>query len=388
MGLLVVGFASAQSKDPYEGRVGINIMTPSATLNIKSLTGTDATTKNFELENASGTKMVTVLDNGSLGINNANPFYTLDVNGNGRFINGNGDTQVNIGAVAGQFAYNRFLRGIKARWDIGMTNALESTGDKGSNFYINSFNDEGVYKATPFFISRENSRIGINTVGPTSTLDIAGNARIRTIPQGTDETIFTKVLVADASGNIAAISRTDPGVPNATETIYGNSKVPTKIMADGETFYTIQENRQEKGGAYYRYTGQSITLPPGKWVVHCAYLVSGANDTLDREHQLEDGKSVWFRGIIDDNDTNGIVNNLGHLNVPKTPILISTSLNQADLYKVALGVWLIDNDTNTDKTYYVKVSIHPNGKFVSSDMDKVSQFSVWLEDYLFAMKRK
>lgn len=107
---------------------------------------------------------------------------------------------------------------------------------------------------------------------------------------------------------------------------------------------------------------------------------------LDIEHQLEDGKSVWFRGIIDDTDR--LVNNLGHLNAPKTPILISTSLNQADLYKVASGVWLIDNDTNADKTYYVKVSIQPNGKFVSSDTDKVSEFSVWLEDYLFAMKRK
>lgn len=381
VGILSIGYAYAQ-----EGRVGINTEIPNATLDVKAKTNNGS--KVLELQNSAGTKLVTALDNGKVGINNTNPFYTFDVNGNGRFINGNGDTQVNIGAIEGQFAYNRFLRGDKTRWDIGMTNALESTGDKGSNFYINSFNDEGGYKSTPFFISRESSRVGINTVGPTSTLDIAGDARIRTIPQGTDETTFTKVLVADALGNIAAISRTDPGVPNATETIYGNSKVPTKVMADGETFYTIQENRQEKGGAYYRYTGQSITLPPGKWVVHCAYLVSGASDTLDREHQLEDGKSVWFRGIIDDNDADRLVNNLGHINVPKTPILISTSLNQADLYKVASGVWLIDNDTNADKTYYVKVSIQPNGKFVSSDTDKVSEFSVWLEDYLFAMKRK
>ena len=81
VGLLAVGFASAQSNDPYEGRVGINTMTPSATLNIKSLTGTNATTKNFELENANGTKMVTVLDNGNVGIGTDAPAEKLNVVG-------------------------------------------------------------------------------------------------------------------------------------------------------------------------------------------------------------------------------------------------------------------------------------------------------------------
>lgn len=50
------------------GKVGINTTTSQATLQVKSQTGTDATTINFELENANGTKMVTVLDNGKVGI--------------------------------------------------------------------------------------------------------------------------------------------------------------------------------------------------------------------------------------------------------------------------------------------------------------------------------
>lgn len=63
--LLGVAITYAQSN---EGRVGVNTDTPAATMDIKSKTGTDATTKNLELQNANGQKLVTVLDNGKVGI--------------------------------------------------------------------------------------------------------------------------------------------------------------------------------------------------------------------------------------------------------------------------------------------------------------------------------
>lgn len=52
----------------YEGRVGVNTDTPAATMDIKSKTGTDATTKNLELQNANGIKLLTVLDDGKIGV--------------------------------------------------------------------------------------------------------------------------------------------------------------------------------------------------------------------------------------------------------------------------------------------------------------------------------
>ncbi|MFB9121180.1 hypothetical protein ACFFUE_08260 [Bergeyella porcorum] len=75
VGMLAVGYANAQ----YDGKVGVNTETPSATFNVKSKTGNNATTKNFELENADGTKMVTVLDNGKIGIGKDNPEANVDV---------------------------------------------------------------------------------------------------------------------------------------------------------------------------------------------------------------------------------------------------------------------------------------------------------------------
>lgn len=63
----------------YEGRVGINTGTPAATIDIKSKTGTDATTKNLELQNANGKKLVTVLDNGNMGIGTQKPNAPLEV---------------------------------------------------------------------------------------------------------------------------------------------------------------------------------------------------------------------------------------------------------------------------------------------------------------------
>lgn len=70
------------------GKVGINQSKPTATLNVKSKTGKDATTKNLELENANGTKLVTVLDNGNVGIGVEKPTQKLEVTGKVKITDG------------------------------------------------------------------------------------------------------------------------------------------------------------------------------------------------------------------------------------------------------------------------------------------------------------
>lgn len=78
VGMLALGYANAQ-----EERVGINTETPSATLNIK--TKTDATSpKNLELENQGGTKLVTVLNNGNVGIGTDAPLGKLHIEADGK----------------------------------------------------------------------------------------------------------------------------------------------------------------------------------------------------------------------------------------------------------------------------------------------------------------
>ncbi len=79
--ILILGALTAVSSYAQQnGRVGINTTAPDATLHVKSQTGSTSTTKNLELENASGTKLVSVLDNGNVGINNTAPTTKLDIN--------------------------------------------------------------------------------------------------------------------------------------------------------------------------------------------------------------------------------------------------------------------------------------------------------------------
>jgi len=76
--VLLAGFAFSQ--------VGINQNNPSATLDIVSKGNTSAT-KALEINNSSGTEMVTVLDNGNVGINVPNPAAKLHTNGSVRYEN-------------------------------------------------------------------------------------------------------------------------------------------------------------------------------------------------------------------------------------------------------------------------------------------------------------
>lgn len=87
MGLFSIT-AIAQT-DPYQGRVGINTQSPSATMNIKTRDDVQ-TPKNLELENQAGNKLVTVLNNGNVGIGVDNPNNLLHIkNGNSYVEEGN-----------------------------------------------------------------------------------------------------------------------------------------------------------------------------------------------------------------------------------------------------------------------------------------------------------
>ncbi|KMQ68930.1 hypothetical protein ACM39_06510 [Chryseobacterium sp. FH2] len=67
-------------------QVGINETNPSATLDIKSKGNTGAT-KALEINNSTGTEMLTVLDNGNVGINVTAPTAKLHTNGSIRYEN-------------------------------------------------------------------------------------------------------------------------------------------------------------------------------------------------------------------------------------------------------------------------------------------------------------
>ncbi|USL96493.1 hypothetical protein D1J36_001415 [Riemerella anatipestifer] len=76
--LAFLGLGLAVYGQDYSGKVGINISTPSATLDVKSKS---SASKSFRVENTSGTETVTVLDNGNVGVGVASPTVKLDVAG-------------------------------------------------------------------------------------------------------------------------------------------------------------------------------------------------------------------------------------------------------------------------------------------------------------------
>ncbi|WP_128330518.1 hypothetical protein [Apibacter sp. HY039] len=63
-----------------KGQVGINVTAPSATLDILTK-GNDAATKALSINNSSNANLVTILNNGRLGINNTTPTTRLHVTG-------------------------------------------------------------------------------------------------------------------------------------------------------------------------------------------------------------------------------------------------------------------------------------------------------------------
>ena len=81
--LCFIGFgalASAQVTTPYDGNVGINEENPEATLTVKSLQGrNNGTTRNLELNNGDGNNLMTVLNNGFVGLGIRQPSVKLHV---------------------------------------------------------------------------------------------------------------------------------------------------------------------------------------------------------------------------------------------------------------------------------------------------------------------
>lgn len=72
--------------------------------------------------------------------------------------------------------------------------------------------------------------VGINTTTPSTTLDVNGGARVRTLPDASTNTAFTRNVIADASGNLAYTNRiSKPTPPNVILSNYVVTDVPVTV---------------------------------------------------------------------------------------------------------------------------------------------------------------
>lgn len=200
LGVLSAGLTYAQQSGTYKGKVGINTEIPSATLNVKSKTGTTSDTKNFELENANGTKMVTVLDNGKMGVGTETPQATVHIINNDlkktdpesytlwvRRDDKTSSTDIIEGENVIRRSYGseyvgQTVGGVNPgghTFAVSRVNGNENSGDMAfavaGNIIFSQYSpyDQGKYTSTKLFISRLSlGYIGMGTSSPANKLHI------------------------------------------------------------------------------------------------------------------------------------------------------------------------------------------------------------------------
>lgn len=189
--------AYAQTTDPYEGRVGINTETPSAVLNVKSEDDAKSS-KNFELENQSGAKLMTVLNNGHIGLGTDTPGIQF------HFVN-------NLG---------HFMRlQFKGKNDMWTDFGKRETGE----FFITNFADNDW---RPAIGVNNRGFVSIGAENATERLDVqTGNVKVRDLPN-TAGSSTDKIVVVDSNGVLKSIDS------NAISSTGGNSDVKATSSED------------------------------------------------------------------------------------------------------------------------------------------------------------
>ncbi len=225
--------------------------------------------------------------------------------------------------------------------------------------------------------------IGIGTQSPSQKLEVSGNAKISQMTDATSlESEYTKAVVAKPDGTLGVVSRTNPTIPSGVDIIYANPFEYTDIM-EGKNLYYIEQN-PAVGQYYFRYTGYSITLPPGQWMIYCGYLLGMKNAVFTNQ-------TVWVKARISETKTNQRTDFQGAA-MSGGPKSISTNILPNTNYSMANGIWIVNNTSTTAKTYYVQISFEKiNGTFADiptvsaslSDQNNIPHN----ENYLFALKR-
>lgn len=111
--------------------------------------------------------------------------------------------------------------------------------------------------------------VGINTPSPTTTFDVNGSARIRTLADAGLNSTYTRNVVADTNGNLGYITRiTKPTPPNVVLTNYLVTDTPITVA-----------------------TGVSLSeFTP----VITEFLANSANVGLPTYHFYDSGGNIFF----------------------------------------------------------------------------------------------
>lgn len=211
----------------------------------------------------------------------------------------------------------------------------------------------------PLMTLNKNGRVGIGTTAPTNVLDVrsatSGALKIVDGTQGAN-----KILTSDANG-VATWQRAASNV--AVGSLGVGYDVPFSQFSD------------------YRYTGSSIALPPGKWMVTISLLiVPSGTFTVDD----------WMFVRSTFSETN--LTTVGQTGVQSPdvirPTLMSFQLagpyNGGQKYNVATGTIQINNTSGAIKTYrYIVGNTQASGSVTGAKLSGVG--GSWSENAIYAV---
>ncbi|CAI9429488.1 hypothetical protein MSHRCOH1_04680 [Candidatus Ornithobacterium hominis] len=244
--------------------------------------------------------------------------------------------------------------------------------------------------------------LGIRTDNPTATLDINGTARVRELKGNVSDTEYTRSIVADANGNLGYVPRIDPTVLGTTQLVQGNTVTKeAPFPNDIIYFHDYKQYLAEGNPDLTRYMGQSITLPPGKWVIYYGSLfIKSIENALVEQVNTPSGKTisvvkqptVWIRTkFFETKEPQDF--GVSPLIVPvddASPIYNSVELTFTGGHTPLYGTFLI---TLTEtKTIYLHAFYDYMENFSNNAKGWLASLGgrgsePWLENYLYAIKR-
>jgi len=383
--LAVAGIAQAQ--------VGFNTQKPNATLDVVAKSTTGATPEGLLVPRVDRLKAQTMtgvttstmiyvnsIANGSTGGTAAN------INSVGYYyFDGTAWIKINTGTSADTNIYNQngSLTGNRVVNQVGNTLAFTSTATTGTSH----FSVDG----TTLNVDAVNNRVGIGTQAPNNILDLGTSA-------GKKLAIWNSTAGDDfygfgAAQNVLQFFAGVPTVGNALMTLNKNGNVGVGTTSPQTNFHTIGTRRFENatagtvpvgsvlvatdangtaewqsprtettignlGSGYdipftkltdFRYTGSSIALPPGKWIVTVTLLVRPQGGTLAADDWL------FVRSTFSDQN----LTTIGQVGVQSANVIRPTYMSfqvagpytGGQKFNVVTGTIQINNTTAASKTY-------------------------------------
>ncbi|CAM2885487.1 hypothetical protein DRF59_08065 [Chryseobacterium flavum] len=211
----------------------------------------------------------------------------------------------------------------------------------------------------PLMTLNKNGRVGIGTTAPTNVLDIRsttnGALRIADGTQGAN-----KILTSDANG-VATWQRAASNV--AVGTLGGGYDVPFSQFSD------------------FRYTGSSITLPPGRWMVTISLLIFPSGNFTVNDW-------MFVRSTFSEMN----LTTIGQTGVQSPDVIRPTLMsfqiagpyNGGQKYNVATGTIQINNTSGAAKTYrYIVGNTQASGTVTGAKLTGVG--GSWSENAIYAV---